>query len=79
MNQAATLIVLASVEIDPADVDAEEAARAVLDAQERVKAALERRGIPVGGFAHVLVLTPMDRVGATLGAFAESLEAKAHG
>lgn len=71
---AATLIVLVSVDVDPLDVDADEAARAIDDVRDRVKRALEARRIPTGGVSSVLVPVPSDRVGAALGTFASSLE-----
>lgn len=74
----ATLIVLVSLDADPSDVDADEAARAVRDVESRVRAALEKRRLTVGGVSSVLVPVPADRVGAALGSFAESLETR-HG
>ena len=71
---AATLIMLVSVDIDPLDVDADEAARAIDDVGDRVKRALEARRITTGGVSSVLVPVAADRVGAVLGTFASSLE-----
>jgi hypothetical protein len=52
---AATLLLLVSVDIDPLDVDADEAARAVLDVESRVRSALEKRRVRMGGVSHVIV------------------------
>ena len=71
---AATIILLISADIDPLDVDADEAARAVLDVEARVRSALEKRRIRTGGVSHVIVPVGMDQVGAVLGTFASSLE-----
>lgn len=71
---ASTLILLVSIDADPRDVDVDEAARGAVDAEEKLRRALERRGLRVGGLSSTFVALPMDRVGAALGAFADSLE-----
>lgn len=71
---AATLLVLVSVDIDPLDVDADEAARGAIDAEDRIKRALEKRRLVVGAQTSVLVPVPMQQISAALGAFAESVE-----
>jgi predicted solute-binding protein len=71
---AATLLLLVYVDIDPLDVDADEAARAVLDVESRVRSALKKRRVRMGGVSHVIVPVGMDQVGAVLGTFAESVE-----
>lgn len=71
---AATLILLVSVDVDPLDVDADEAARGAIDAEDRIKRALEKRRLVVGAQTSVLVPVSMQRVSAALGAFAESME-----
>ncbi len=71
---AATLLVLVSVDIDPLDVDADEAARAIAPWSDAIVDGLRARGITVGGASHVIVPTPMDVIGKTLGAFVDSLE-----
>lgn len=71
---AATLILLVSVDVDPQDVDADEVARGAIDAEERIKRALEKRRLVVGAQTSVLVPVPIRQVSAALGAFAESME-----
>jgi hypothetical protein len=47
---------------------------AVLDVESRVRSALEKRRVRMGGVSHVIVPVGMDQVGAVLGTFAESVE-----
>jgi len=71
---AATLVILVSADIDPMDVDADEAARAIAPWSDAIVSELRAKGLRIGGVSHVIVPTPMDAIGKTLGAFADALE-----
>ena len=75
----ATLMLLVSCEIDLADVDADEAARAIAPWSDAIVAGLRARGLRVSGVSHVIVPTPADTVSQTLGAFADELERRRRG